>query len=119
MGHEFGDKLIVNAFNILKDTFTENSVIARTGGDEFVVIIKDTSLIKVKLLFLSLCESIKQQNTYNPKQKVEVSIGYSFSDTSIGITRKFINIADKSMYKDKHTKKLGTSNHSQIKTPSF
>lgn len=110
-GHELGDKLIVNAFNILKNNFSENSVLARTGGDEFIVIIKDTSLIKVKNLFLLLCESIKQQNKYNPNQKVEVSIGYSFSETSIGVTRKFINIADKHMYKDKQRKKPGTSNH--------
>lgn len=115
MGHEFGDKLIVNAFNILKNNFTDKSVICRPGGDEFVVIIKDTSLSKVKMLFLSLCESIKQQNKRNPKHKVEVSIGYSFSETSIGVTRQLINIADKNMYKDKQRKKPGSSNHFQIK----
>ncbi|MGK0465973.1 sensor domain-containing diguanylate cyclase [Clostridium sp.] len=104
MGHEFGDKLIVNSFNILKDNFTANSIIARTGGDEFIVIIKDTSLIKVKMLFLSLCKSLEQQNKYNPKLKVKISIGYSFSETSIGVTRQFINIADKNMYKDKQRK---------------
>ena len=105
MGHEVGDKLIINAYNILKDTFTENSVIARTGGDEFVVIIKNTCLSKVKTLFLLLCESIKQQNKYNPELNVKISIGYSFSETSIGVTRQIINIADKNMYKDKQRKK--------------
>ncbi|MBU3188523.1 diguanylate cyclase [Clostridium bowmanii] len=118
IGHEFGDKLIVNAFNILKSSFTDNSVICRSGGDEFVVIIKDTSLIKVKLLFLFICESIKQQNKRNPKHKVEVSIGYSFSETSLGVTRQLINTADKNMYKDKQRKKSGTSNHFQIKMPN-
>ena len=107
MGHEFGDKLIVNSFNLLKDTFIdiENSVIARIGGDEFIVIIKDTSLIGVKMLFLSLCESLQQQNKYNPELKVKISMGYSFSETSIGVTRQFINIADQNMYKNKKLKK--------------
>ena len=118
MGHEFGDELIVNAFNILKNNFTDNTVICRPGGDEFVVIIKDTSLSKVKLLFLLICESTKQQNKHNPKHKVEVSMGYSFSETSIGITRQLINTADKNMYKDKQRKKPGSSNHFQIKIPN-
>ncbi|KZL91693.1 sensor domain-containing diguanylate cyclase [Clostridium magnum] len=76
MGHEFGDRLIVNTINILKDTFTENSVIARTGGDEFIIIIKDTSLSKVKGLYNLLCSSVEQQNKYNKELKVGVSIGY-------------------------------------------
>ncbi|MGV8984352.1 sensor domain-containing diguanylate cyclase [Clostridium sp.] len=105
MGHEFGDTLIVNAFNILKANSTDNSVIARTGGDEFIEIIRDTSLSKVKMRFLSLCESIKQQNKRNPTHKVEVSAGYSFSETSLGVTRQFINAADKNMYKVKQRKK--------------
>lgn len=107
MGHEFGDKLIVNSFNLLKDTFIdiENSVIARTGGDEFIVIIKDTCLIAVKMLFLSLGESLQQQNKYNHELKVKISMGYSFSETSIGVTRQIINIADQNMYKNKKVKK--------------
>ncbi|MGK0465976.1 sensor domain-containing diguanylate cyclase [Clostridium sp.] len=106
IGHEFGDKLIVNSFNILKDNFTGDSIIARTGGDEFIVIIKYTSLCIVKKLFLSLCESLEQQNKYNSELKVKISIGYSFSETSIGVTRQIINIADKNMYKDKRSKKI-------------
>ena len=37
LGHDFGDKLIVNAFKILKGIVPETSIIARTGGDEFAV----------------------------------------------------------------------------------
>ena len=109
MGHEFGDKLIVTAFNILKYNFPDDSIIARTGGDEFIVIIKDTPLSRVKMLFTSLCDSIKQQNLSSPDFKVKVSIGYSFSETSIGVIRHFINIADKNMYKYKQTKKGSVS----------
>ncbi|WP_246578373.1 GGDEF domain-containing protein [Clostridium frigoris] len=104
IGHEFGDKLIVRFFNILKDTFTKNSVIARTGGDEFIVIIKDVPLNKVKALFAILNESICKQNKHNRELQVKVSIGYSFSETSIGVTKQFINIADKNMYKNKQSK---------------
>lgn len=109
MGHEFGDKLIVSTINILKDIFTENSIIARTGGDEFIIIIKDTSFGKVKELYNSLCSSLEQQNKYNSELKVGVSIGYSFSETSVGVIRHLITVADKNMYKDKQRKKNSIS----------
>jgi len=110
LGHNFGDKLIVNAFKILKDIIPENSIIARTGGDEFVAIIKNTSLNKVKALYIQLCESVAQQNKYNTDLEVKVSIGYSFSDTSLGVIRDFIAIADKNMYKAKQRKRNTISN---------
>lgn len=106
LGHEFGDKLIIYTSNILMDTFKENSIIARTGGDEFIIIIKNTKLDEVKNLYSLLFKSIEQQNKYNKDLSINVSIGYSFSETSIGITRQVINIADKNMYKDKQRKKL-------------
>ena len=109
LGHAFGDKLIINTFNILNNVFMENSVIARTGGDEFIVIIKDTSLNSLKELYILLCKSVEQQNKFNPEVKVKISIGYSFSETSIGVIRDFITIADKNMYKDKQRKR--TSNY--------
>lgn len=109
MGHEFGDKLIVSTINILKDIFTENSIIARTGGDEFIIIIKYTSFGKVKELYNSLCSSLEQQNKYNSELKVGVSIGYSFSETSVGVIRHLITVADKNMYKDKQRKKNSIS----------
>lgn len=112
IGHESGDKLIVTSYNILKYNCTDNSVIARTGGDEFIILIKDTSLNEVKNLYSILCNSIKQQNKYNTELQVKVSIGYSFSETSIGVTRQIINIADKNMYKDKQRKKDNISKQS-------
>jgi len=37
-GHEEGDRLLINAANILKQTFRESDIIARIGGDEFAVL---------------------------------------------------------------------------------
>lgn len=39
-GHEYGDKAILLARDILKETFNHQSIIGRIGGDEFVVIFK-------------------------------------------------------------------------------
>lgn len=109
LGHEFGDKLIVNTSNILKDTFKESAVISRIGGDEFIVLLKDTSLDKVKILYSELYNSIEQHNKYNKEVPISISVGYSFSESSIGVIGQVINIADKNMYKDKQTKRNSVS----------
>jgi len=106
LGHEFGDKLIIYAANILTDIIKENCIAARAGGDEFIIIIKDTSLDEVKILHYLLCDSIEHQNKFNKELPISISTGYSFSESSIGVIRQVINIADKNMYKDKQRQKL-------------
>ncbi|MDP3386935.1 MAG: EAL domain-containing protein [Eubacteriales bacterium] len=42
MGHKIGDQLILHVKDILSDTIKPNHVLARTGGDEFSIIITDS-----------------------------------------------------------------------------
>lgn len=51
LGHGYGDDLLVDIGNKLKDTIGENDKIARLGGDEFIILqtqIKSTDEIKVE-----------------------------------------------------------------------
>lgn len=105
LGHELGDKLIVYISNILKDTFKERSIISRYGGDEFIIIIQDTTLEEVQNFYSRLYKSIEKQNKDNKTLHLSVSIGYSFSETSIGVIKQVINLADKDMYKNKQKRK--------------
>lgn len=41
LGHAFGDKLLIEFANRLKDIFKNENMIARIGGDEFFVILKN------------------------------------------------------------------------------
>ena len=42
MGHEVGDKLLVDAARVLRAIFRRKDLVARLGGDEFVVLSSDT-----------------------------------------------------------------------------
>lgn len=105
LGHELGDKLIIYISNILKNTFKERSIISRYGGDEFIIIIKDTTLEEVENFHSLLSKSIEKQNKDDKTLHLSVSIGYSFSETSIGVIKQVINLADKNMYKNKQKRK--------------
>ncbi len=54
LGHLMGSQALVDTGEILKETFRDSDIIARFGGDEFVILAKDTSedgavLIKKRL----------------------------------------------------------------------
>lgn len=99
-GHSSGDILIKNAANLLSKLVTDDMFIARIGGDEFAILVKNTS----KYAMEKLCDDIKGVvNKYNlvNECEVKISIGYAFSGKSIGQMELLINIADKRMYGEK------------------
>ena len=38
LGHDYGDLLLKNVSNILTENISENDLLARTGGDEFLIL---------------------------------------------------------------------------------
>ena len=47
-GHNEGDQALIALGNILKKTFRESDIIARIGGDEFVVLSESTDEKEVR-----------------------------------------------------------------------
>lgn len=43
LGHQKGDWALIDTANLLKETFRESDIIARIGGDEFVVMPIETT----------------------------------------------------------------------------
>ena len=77
LGHECGDKYILDATNIINSTFNE-SLIFRIGGDEFLIIIHGNDYKKRNNLFKKLIDS----NIKNKKEKkVVIAFGYSDYDS--------------------------------------
>ena len=48
LGHLKGDELIKSTGKILQSVFNNDHVVSRTGGDEFVIIVKNKSFLKLK-----------------------------------------------------------------------
>ncbi len=105
LGHTYGDRLLINFGNLLKREFDMDTVNARFGGDEFVILIENTSEDSVKNTYLGLQQSIEQFNKSNQTMPIHVSIGWAYSKTSLGVMGKVFNIADNMMYKNKLSKK--------------
>lgn len=111
-GHKIGDKLLIKTAELLKNIFREEDIIARWGGDEFVILLNKTPEKAVE----QMITRIKNKNSIveiNDSQKIPLSfsIGYSIKkDESIN-TNDLFKKAENYMYEDKLLKKQSTSNH--------
>ena len=106
-GHAEGDRALIEFANILKESFREADLIARIGGDEFVVLqIEDTATtpeVVTSRLFrnLELC-NLKGEFAY--KLSISLGIAHCLQDTDYTINNLLIK-ADKLMYEQKAFKR--------------
>lgn len=79
MGHQKGDMAIINLANILKETFRESDIVARMGGDEFVVFGADTPDTNIEILAERLRGNLKTHNDNVNEPLGELSLSYGFT----------------------------------------
>ncbi len=105
LGHSTGDILIKNTAKLLLSIFNSNHIIVRTGGDEFVVIMMDISCHEANRLYGEFQVAIKHHNDSNRDMPIHISMGRSYSETSLNVMEHTLDIADSNMYKNKRQKK--------------
>jgi diguanylate cyclase (GGDEF)-like protein/PAS domain S-box-containing protein len=106
-GHSIGDRALIEMTNILKATFRKYDIIARIGGDEFVVLTSETGATRAKDLYIRLQTSLE---SFNKKTKLpfvlKLSIGWAHHNPEKPQTvNKLLSMADRSMYRHKQSKK--------------
>jgi diguanylate cyclase (GGDEF)-like protein len=104
-GHNKGDQALIDFANILKKTFRESDIIARIGGDEFVVLSESTDE-NGEILMTRLYENIKD---YNAKRShpyiLSISMGTTQFDPEYPISiDELLSKADALMYAQKRRK---------------
>lgn len=100
LGHDAGDRLLRNAATVLSRCFRKNDVIARIGGDEFAIILPNSSEATVKVIVNRVQEMFHTHNKENLEQPIFISIGYAFSKKAISLNELFKK-ADNNMYREK------------------
>jgi len=78
----------------------------RTGGDEFVVIIKNKSYLEVEGLYVKLQIAIKHYNENNRSMTIEISTAIAYSETSLNTMGYTLDLAYSDMYRNKRQRKL-------------
>ncbi|MBI5664482.1 MAG: GGDEF domain-containing protein [Nitrospirae bacterium] len=106
-GREAGDKILVDAANVLRKTFREADILARTGGDEFVISTLIASKDHDKLIMTRLKENLDHYNAdKSDPLKLSLSFGSSFynPDKPLSI-EEVLSRADEKMHENKKNRK--------------
>jgi len=108
-GHAEGDSAIKEATRALRSIFRESDIVARWGGDEFVVLALDVPAGRVSSLMLRLDRLLrtKYSTPNTQKYKISFSLGTAYYDPHAPVSLGELEaIADTMMYKNKQLKKL-------------
>lgn len=123
LGHDEGDKLLVNVAQILRASCRSEDIIARTGGDEFWILLPRTD----ETMARSIVERIKAACLLHSRQQdndsyfVDISLGHATKSTADESFDKIRNDAETHMYKRKllETRSLHSSIIASIKTTLY
>ncbi len=105
-GHQTGDAALIDAAAILRKTFRESDIIARIGGDEFVVLITDATIKNKEVLLKRLQKNLAVYDLQaERKYKLHLSAGVAFCNSQHSYSLdNLIARADQLMYVQKGEK---------------
>jgi diguanylate cyclase (GGDEF)-like protein len=105
LGHAFGDALIIAAGDALKKSFRKSDMVARIGGDEFVILLPEADQAAMEAAEERMREQVSNYPEVNG-EKLSISMGWAVGKVPGNDLRKLFERADKKMYLDKFSKKF-------------
>lgn len=114
LGHEVGDHYIEAFSTLLANQQNEKNHAYRVGGDEFAMILQETSSLEIHQLLDRLEQSVKK---YNEKHSIKISYarGYEVSTREhYYLMEELTKCADENMYKHKQMCKKKTADRKRI-----
>lgn len=99
-GHPAGDKVLVGLVQEINRISRKQDIVARTGGEEFLLILPDTEL-DTALVIAERLRSRVAQLQIKPVGSIQVSVGVSASSASNRASAEVLKQADMALYQAK------------------
>jgi diguanylate cyclase (GGDEF)-like protein len=111
-GHVVGDEVLKAVAEILMEQFRSTDYVARTGGDEFAIVMTKCGTSPIDII-MNKVNSINDilQNSMGHLPAVSLSVGVAFNDS--GYTPDLVKRADEALYKVKRGGRCNCAFYSQ------
>lgn len=104
-GHQIGDNLITEMAEVLRSTCRKTDVITRWGGDEFIILMPNTTHKEAQVVCNRIRENCLDAYEGGPVP-LSIALGTATKTTMSDDLREILRIADKRMYDQKRGDKL-------------
>ncbi len=107
-GHVEGDVVLRQVADQMKKVFgASRSFLARYGGDEFVIVLRDETKEQLEARILKLKDGVAMMSWADGRPwEISLSVGYaSWEEAAVTNTQQLVETADSRMYEEKHKKK--------------
>jgi diguanylate cyclase (GGDEF)-like protein/PAS domain S-box-containing protein len=107
LGHEAGDRALKDTAVVLKETFRNSDIIARIGGDEFVIVPIGAAGDNMEIITARLLRNLDSMNKKSGRDyNLSLSAGIAYYDPKHPVTVEDLLIkADELMYEQKKRKR--------------
>ncbi len=103
-GHEAGDRVLQMLGKVLESETRKTDLVARVGGDEFVIVLKETVPAEARKI-LQRVESIFETRVLDSGYACSLSVGYAPIESVDVSIDDILRKADRAMYEQKEFKK--------------
>ncbi len=101
-GHSFGDRVLRDVAEVLRDNTRADDIVARWGGEEFLILLPNTDVQGGGILGEKLRDKVEAlSQRYDPPVKVSISFGVAEGDPASATHGQLLAEADARMYRAK------------------
>ena len=122
-GHAYGDKVLIDIANILKENIRTSDIAFRVGGEEFTIICRKTDYEESKVMTEHLRKSLEQHEFQCGTHVFTVTCSFGIitipnDDIDVDNADTLYRYSDKAMYYSKHHGRNRVTHYSDIITES-
>lgn len=104
-GHMYGDKFLQNCASVLRKAVRSGDLIARVGGDEFIIVLPRTGLSTGQKIIDRINQEIAEHNKTQKRLPLGMSVGLAVCENRTQSLDETYHEADRVMYENKFQRK--------------
>jgi diguanylate cyclase (GGDEF)-like protein len=105
-GHQTGSAAIQTMANVLRRVVRTSDLVARYGGDEFVVVLREADRVGAQIVMNRVTSMLEEERLATaPEARITVSMGVALAGEDGHTPEELVKAADEAMYAHKRARK--------------